>query len=296
MNRVRTAILVLTGVAAMATLRCGDIGAPFVPPVSEVVVVPQTSVNVVIGDHVWLELRAFDPVGRLIKDVPVTWKLSAETVVRFDEETGMQCELIANAPGQTSVTATCKDITSDPVVITVRKPNAVSVTVSPAGPIRLDPEGTQLFTAEVRDPGGTVIPGASVTWQSSNDEIVSIDDTGLASADGIGTAQITASSQGETSEPVVVTVATPGPSYATDIQPIFSALCVRCHPGQGEFSLANGYSNLVNVRATQSALMRVLPGDADQSYLYIKLTACTFPNCVGQRMPVGGSLTPAQIP
>src|SRR5262249_6952705 len=134
---------------------------------------------------------------------------------------------------------------------------------TPAGPLRLDPEATQQFTAVVRDPGGSVIPGAVVTWQSSDDEIVSIDDTGLASADHSGTAQITASSQGETSESVDVVVATPGPTYSRDIQPIFSDMCVRCHPGQGEFSLANGsaYENLVNVQATQSSLMRVLPGD-----------------------------------
>src|SRR5262249_7999373 len=248
-SRIRTAILVLTGVAAMATLRCGDVGEPFVPPVARIAVVAGTSLNVVVGDHVWLELQAFDALGRPINDVPVTWRSSAETVAQFDEETGMQCELIATTPGKTNIVAACGSLTSDPVVVTVRKPNAVSVEVTPAGPLRLDPDATQQFTAVVRDPGGSVIPGAVVTWQSSDDEIVSIDDTGLASADHSGTAQVTASSQGETSEPVDVVVATPGPTYSRDIQPIFDTMCVRCHPGQGEFSLANGsaYENLVNV-------------------------------------------------
>lgn len=87
-------------------------------------------------------------------------------------------------------------------------------------------------------------------------------------------------------------------SFARDIVPIFRSRCVMCHmPGSEQAGLVlhpkGGYSNLVDVKSTQSPLMRIAPGRVEDSYLYRKLlgTAGT-----GERMPFGDSpLSDAQI-
>jgi hypothetical protein len=76
--------------------------------------------------------------------------------------------------------------------------------------------------------------------------------------------------------PSVTTPAVTTVSFAKEILPIFSAGCVGCHqgsPGPAGLSLESvvAYNNLVNVKSTESALMRVAPGAPDKSYLLNKL-------------------------
>jgi hypothetical protein len=80
-----------------------------------------------------------------------------------------------------------------------------------------------------------------------------------------------------------------GASFSKDIQPIFSSSCAICHQGStppGGLSLEPGsaYNNLVNVKSSESALMRVAPGSPDKSYLINKL--------LGTQSQAGGSGSP----
>jgi len=84
------------------------------------------------------------------------------------------------------------------------------------------------------------------------------------------------------------------PSFAADIQPIFNTTCsaTSCHGASGQAGLVllsgQAYNNLVNVASTQDATKRrVLPGDATNSYLVIKLEGR---QTVGTKMPQGGAL------
>ncbi|APF20845.1 hypothetical protein Calab_1045 [Caldithrix abyssi DSM 13497] len=57
---------------------------------------------------------------------------------------------------------------------------------------------------------------------------------------------------------------------------VFNGYCVSCHSGAAasgnlDLSPASAYSNLVNVPSSASSLMRVLPGNSDQSYLIKRL-------------------------
>jgi hypothetical protein len=80
-------------------------------------------------------------------------------------------------------------------------------------------------------------------------------------------------------------------SFATDVQPIFSANCATsgCHSGvspTGNLNLEPGqaYGNIVNVASFEvPAVSRVLPGDASSSYLYQKITNAM--GIVGVSMP-----------
>ncbi len=89
------------------------------------------------------------------------------------------------------------------------------------------------------------------------------------------------------------------PSFSGDIQPVFSSSCVSsiCHgaPGQMGLILESGqsYAKLVNVTSTEDPnKKRVLPNDAQNSYLVIKIEGR---QTIGVRMPLGGSLTSDNI-
>jgi len=85
------------------------------------------------------------------------------------------------------------------------------------------------------------------------------------------------------------------PSFAQDIQPIFTAKCASagCHnviSASANLVLVEGeaYTNLVDVDSKQeSSLKRVKASDSENSYLVIKIEG-TQTNGT-QRMPIGGS-------
>jgi hypothetical protein len=83
------------------------------------------------------------------------------------------------------------------------------------------------------------------------------------------------------------------PSFGTVIQEIFNRRGCNsgsCHGSSQQAGLdlrtGSSHANLVNVLATQSGTMRVIPGNANDSYLIVKVEGR---QTVGQRMPVGGA-------
>ena len=84
------------------------------------------------------------------------------------------------------------------------------------------------------------------------------------------------------------------PSFSTVIQEIFNrkgCAAGSCHGSaqQAGLNLASGssYANLVGVTATQANVARVIPGNATDSYIIVKVEGR---QTVGQRMPVGGAV------
>jgi hypothetical protein len=83
------------------------------------------------------------------------------------------------------------------------------------------------------------------------------------------------------------------PSFASTVQEIFSrkgCTSSSCH-GSAQMAgldLRSGasYASLVGVRATSESIVRVIPGNADGSYLVIKVEGR---QSVGARMPQTGS-------
>lgn len=73
-----------------------------------------------------------------------------------------------------------------------------------------------------------------------------------------------------------LTMTTGALSFKNDILPIFNASCVVCHQsGKSPAGLSlepnMAFQNLVNTPSAQSALMRVVPGAPEKSYLINKL-------------------------
>jgi len=89
------------------------------------------------------------------------------------------------------------------------------------------------------------------------------------------------------------------PSFSADIQAIFTSSCISsgCHNATASAGLVllqgQSYDSLVKVDSSQDATKkRVLPGDATNSYIVIKLEGR---QSVGARMPLGGSLNANSI-
>jgi hypothetical protein len=78
------------------------------------------------------------------------------------------------------------------------------------------------------------------------------------------------------------------PTYAQDIEPIWSPTCTTCHSGSSSPSVLNlaagsSYASIVNKNGTGtcSSLKRVQPGQPDDSSLVLKISGTTC----GGRMP-----------
>jgi hypothetical protein len=87
----------------------------------------------------------------------------------------------------------------------------------------------------------------------------------------------------------------PGVRLATLQSQIFTPICSGCHPPNEGMDLRSGqtHASTVNVPSSQQpSLMRVKPGDPDNSYLVRKLAG--GPGITGTRMPQGGPFLSAQ--
>jgi plastocyanin len=87
-------------------------------------------------------------------------------------------------------------------------PTVATVTVSPATAITFGALGrTASLTAQAKDASSTVIPGATITWSSSNTAAATVTSAGVVTAVANGTTLITATSGTINSTAVSVTVA-----------------------------------------------------------------------------------------
>jgi uncharacterized protein YjdB len=81
-----------------------------------------------------------------------------------------------------------------------------NVAITPAGAQTVFQGLTLQLSATTRDASGTILTGRPVNWTTSNSALATVSSTGLVTGVGLGSAQITAESEGATSS-VTVTVA-----------------------------------------------------------------------------------------
>jgi len=153
------------------------------------------------GENVTLNAVAVDDEGFPIPGVDFTWRSSDEAVATVDDA-GV---VTAVGSGIAFVTATTEGVSSDPVTVTVRLPIA-DIDVQPPG-ISFSTIGEkQTLTATARDASGAVVPGVVFAWSSTDDAVATVASDGEVTAVGPGVATVTASADGETSQPVAVGV------------------------------------------------------------------------------------------
>jgi uncharacterized protein YjdB len=175
-------------------------------PVASVTVSPATA-SVQVGLTVQLTASPRDASGNPLSGRVVTWTSSAPGVATVNASgrvTGV-------AAGSATITATSEG-QSGTAAVTVTTPApapVASVTLSPAT-VSLGVAGTQQLTATLRDASGNLLTGRVVTWASSNVLVGSVSGSGLVTGLVVGSATITATSEGQSgSAALTVTVLPP---------------------------------------------------------------------------------------
>ena len=179
-------------------------------PVSAVRLSPD-SLSIHTGDTARLVATALDEGGSALPGRLVAWASSDTTVARVSQQ-GL---VTAVAVGGANVTAASGGRTAVARVTVTASPQqppppTASVTVTPATATVAIGQTLQL-AATVKDAGGIVLPGRTVSWQSSNSAVAAVSATGLVSALAAGTATITATSEGK-SGTAGITVPAPAPA------------------------------------------------------------------------------------
>ena len=133
----------------------------------------------------------------------MTWSTSDSSIAAVDST-----ELVTGvAPGAATVTATVEGRSGSAVVTVVPVPVA-SVTVEPDSAEVPVGRSVQL-TATPRDEDGNVLDGRSVAWTSSDVGVATVDGNGLVSGVSLGSATITATSEGKSGTAAITVVRLP---------------------------------------------------------------------------------------
>lgn len=181
------------GTATITATSEGQVGsATLTVTVNPVVTVTVTlaSSTLVQGAGTQATATLRDGSGNVVAGRPVTWS-SASTGVASVTSTGV---VTAVGPGSVFITATCEG-RSGSATLTVNPLTVSSVTVSLSSPVvgigRLS-QGA----AVVKEAGGNVLSGVSLSWASSASAVASVSATGVVTGVGLGTSTITATSGG----------------------------------------------------------------------------------------------------
>ena len=181
-------------------------------PEIESVTVALTTSKSTVGQTLSAVATLRDESGLSVTGQPITWSLSNPAVASITG-TGNNAQITTLAAGATVVTATSAGLsggaalTVDPAASVPVASTSVELAAS-----SLNPGQTTQATATTRDASNAVLTGRAVSWSSSNSAVATVSGSGLISAIAVGTAQITATSEGRSgSATLTVTSGPPAP-------------------------------------------------------------------------------------
>lgn len=180
--------------------------APPPPSVLTQISVSPSTASIQVGQQQSYTAVGYDQFNNVMNGVTFTWASdgsNALAMLNNNVATGV-------AAGTVHITASALGISSAPASLTVLPPPPAltTIVVMPSAPSILI-GGTQQLTAVDYDQNGAAMSGITLAWSSSNPSVAAISSTGLANGLAAGTAQITASARGLSSNAAVLTVARP---------------------------------------------------------------------------------------
>ena len=180
-----TIVATIEGQSATATVTVRPV------PVAAVRLTPDNA-TIGVGGTVRLGAVVTDAAGNALTGRTVTFTSSAPGVARVAADgtvTGV-------AAGTATITATSEGV-SGTATVRVTASTVASVVVAP-DTATLTVGQTRTFTATPRASDGSVVAGRTVTWSSGGPSVVTVSSTGVATAVGVGTAQVLAQVDGIT--------------------------------------------------------------------------------------------------
>src|SRR5438034_116429 len=169
-----------------------DYLAKIVPtvPVAAVTVTP-ASVSVLQGQTVQLTATPRDANGNPLTGRVITWQSSDNTIATVNGS-GLVSGVAAGGP--VTMTATSEG-QSGTATVTVTVAPVAAVTVSPSA-ANIAITGTVQLTATPRDANGNPLTGRAISWSSSNNNIATVNGSGLVTGVTAGAVAMTATSEG----------------------------------------------------------------------------------------------------
>ena len=197
--------------SARATLTVTPSTVAAAPVASVTVVLPKSTLSV--GQTIQAIDTTRDSTNKVLTGTTVVWTSSNVTVATI-ASSGM---ITARAAGTTMIAATSGAATGTaPLSVTTSTPPPVaSISVTPTSSSVLIGATVQL-SATTRDASNNVLTGRLVTWSSSNIGISTVSSTGLVTAVALGTATITATSEGKTATSAISVLAPPPPGGSAE--------------------------------------------------------------------------------
>lgn len=189
---------VLLGLAAAALSGCSDSsGGPSGPSVASVDVTP-SSVSLLVGATQQLAAAARTSAGALVPGKTASWA-SSNTAAATVDISGL---VRGVGTGTATITATI-DGRIGSAAVTVAAVPVAAVTLTPASLV-LGVSATATITAVASDAAGNALTGRTVTWTSSNAAVATVSAGGVVSGVAIGSAVITATSEGRSASATVI--------------------------------------------------------------------------------------------
>ena len=210
---------------AFAFAACGggnsstDVSAPpsSGSAITTVLVTPAVH-TIVKGETHQFTAAAKDAKGDTIAGAAFTWTSSDASVASIDSS-GLATGRLA---GSTTITATSDGVESNDSTLTIIPAAVASITLTPSTST-IEAGQSQQFVATAKDATGTVIPGATFTWNSSNPAVASITSSGFAVGILAGGSNITATAGAVSSNPASLTV-TPSSIKSISLSPLSQSI------------------------------------------------------------------------
>ncbi|HWC73559.1 MAG TPA: Ig-like domain-containing protein, partial [Gemmatimonadales bacterium] len=179
-----------------------------VAPVASVTVTP-ASASINVGATVQLTATPKDAAGNPLSGRTVTWTTADANIATVDAN-GLVTAKVTGGP--ITITATSEGKTGT-AAITVLPVPVAAVAVSPTNPSI--PAGSSIqLTAALTDANGNPLTGRTITWQSNAPTIASVNGSGLVQGLAVGSATITATSEGKNGSTIVSVTQAPVASVA----------------------------------------------------------------------------------
>lgn len=183
----RTGIATFAALVILVSASCGD--DPSEPPRPTTVTVAPTAPTLTEGDTETFSATVLDQDGEPMPGEDVAWSTEESAVATI----GQDGTLTAVGTGSTTVTATAGAAAGSTTVTVLAAVAEVVVTAADAS---LFVDQGVAFAASALDDEGGALADRTVSWSSSNADVVTVDAAGEGRAVGAGTARITATVDG----------------------------------------------------------------------------------------------------
>ena len=181
---------------------------------ASITISPESEILPAIGATVQMTAEVFDGTGTTISDAPLQWSSSRPAVATVNAN-GL---VTAVSRGTSQISATSGNASMlAPVLVEVPQ-EAFSISLNISSATLSEVGETLPLAATVYDIDSAALPGAEVTWESSDPSVATVSVDGLVIAISNGTTRVTAMS-GSASTFAVVSVVIEGPDPGTGTGP-----------------------------------------------------------------------------